>query len=632
MTNTDLRSAPLVLLDDSRAPHLAGSSLLFHSPDHIIRAETRAEIPAALKALDAAYANGLHLAGWISYEVAAAFEPRLSSVLTEKANEPLIWMMATRHQVRLSSTDLKEAFHSAARGNKRRAEIEFGEPQHSPETYLAAIAKIQAYIQAGDVYQINHTFPLPLAVKGDPLALYQKLRTSQPVAYGAYIDTGEGEDNGKSRTQILSFSPELFLENQNNILTARPMKGTAPRGADATEDAEASNFLQQDEKSRAENLMIVDLIRNDLSRIATKGSVKTDALFQTEKYPTLFQMTSTVTAAAKPDLSPSSLLAALFPCGSVTGAPKIRAMEIINDLETGPRGVYCGTIGYFRPPEKSRPACWNLNVPIRTICLNAEGTGRMSIGSGIVADSIAEAEYDECLLKARFVEANHSDFALIETLRLEGGCYRYLARHLARLRDSAEYFDFEYDEQKITSTLADHASATYEHSLQKCRFLMTKDGHCSVTSMPLETDEYYASSQFDEVASQPSVGTVTLSPDTVDTGDVFLRHKTTKRALYDIAFRSAEAAGHLDVLFANQSGNLTEGAISTLYCAKGTQIYTPPVADGLLPGIQRADMLACVPAKRLIVRSISLDDIQRADAILIGNAVRGLRRVSLVQK
>jgi len=622
MTSLDLRSPPFVLLDDSRAPHQAGTSLLFHSPDHIITANSFDEIPAALSALDEAYKNGFYTAGWISYEVATAFEERIAKRLTRKADEPLIWMIATKHCEQLTPQDLETCFHNAARGNRRLAEIEIGAPEQSQEEYLAAIAQVQDYIQAGDVYQINHTFPLPVKVTGDALALYQKLRSNQPVPYGAFIDTGE--------TKILSLSPELFLEKSGETLRAKPMKGTAPRGANADEDSTASSFLKQDEKSRAENLMIVDLIRNDLSRIAAPGSVKVTGLFETEKYPTLFQMTSTVEAKAPEGLVPSKLLESMFPCGSITGAPKVRAMEIINELETAPRGIYCGTIGHFSPPAQLRTDHWALNVPIRTICLQKDGAGRLNIGSGIVADSDPKAEYAECLLKSQFVRSHRPSFSLIETLRLEEGRYKYLDRHLDRLASSASYFDFKYDRAKITMCLTEHAEAVSSSFAQRCRLLLDKLGHCTITSQPLPDKSYWSSNQYDTIHDMKLAGTVTLSPLRVESNDTFLRHKTTLRSMYDEAFERATENGHLDILFCNEEGHVTEGAISNIYIVKNGKLITPPETDGLLPGIQRSEALASIPSHILEVRSIKVDEVQDADMLLIGNAVRGLRYVQLI--
>lgn len=625
MNNIDLRSSPIVLLDDSRPPHKSGASLLFHSPEYIISADTFEDVAGALEAIDAAHSKGLHTAGWISYEVAATLEGRIAKRITAKAREPLIWMMATTHRETLTAAMVRELFHNAARGNRRSNTIEIKPAAHDRKAYLDAFGKIQRFIQAGDVYQINHTFPSSVEATGDPLALYQQLRASQPVAYGAYIDTGRGDDDMK----VLSLSPELFFEKAGDKLTARPMKGTAPRGSNSTEDAEISALLRADEKSRAENLMIVDLIRNDLSRIAAKASVKTEALFQTEKYPTLFQMTSTVTAKAKQNLKPSELLAAMFPCGSVTGAPKMRAMEIISELETAPRGIYCGAIGHFSPAIKKRAEAWTLNVPIRTLCLPNNGAGRLSVGSGIVADSDGEAEYQECLLKARFVTTQRPDFAIIETLRLAKGRFPYLERHLKRMKASADYFDFRFNPQDIQQALEEHAACAPQGALMRCRLLLTKEGHCSVTGTALDEAEYFGGCEFPEILTLPVAGTVKLSEQAVNECDPFLQHKTTLRPLFDDEYRAAQTEGHLDVLFLNGNGNVTEGAISTVYILKEQRVITPPVSDGLLPGIQRAAMLSALPNANIEVRSFNSDELYGADAILIGNAVRGLRRVIL---
>ena len=624
MTSIDLRSAPFVLLDDSRTPHHAGTSLLFHSPDYIIKANSFEEVPAALRALDQAHSDGLHTAGWISYEVAAAFEPKLAQCLTSKATEPLVWMIATKHREILTPSMLTELFHTAARGTSRRSKVKIGQPDHDRTAYLNAVEQIQAYIQAGDVYQINHTFPLPVTASGDALALYERLRANQPVPYGAYIDTGN--------TKILSLSPELFIEKSDDILKARPMKGTAPRGINTKSDKEASDFLKRDKKSRAENLMIVDLIRNDLSRIAAPSSVKVEQLFETEKYPTLFQMTSTVTAKAEPGLTPSRLLAAMFPCGSVTGAPKMRAMEIIQELESSPRGIYCGTIGHFSPARSGSCDSWTLNVPIRTLCLNGKGAGRLNIGSGIVADSAPLAEYEECQLKARFIQTDRPEFSLIETMRLENGHFRYLGHHLARLQASANYFDFRYDDGEVKRCLAEHAAACIEDGAFRCRLLLDKHGHCSVTSTILEPAPYTEGTNFSELTKLKPSGTVTLSLEPTRRGDAFLQHKTTRRNTYDRAIALATKTGHLDIIFQNENGTLTEGAISTLYIRKNGMLVTPPVSDGLLPGVHRAELIASLSPRQIKEKSISLEDIHAAEAIYIGNAVRGLRRVILAER
>ncbi len=610
MSIRDLREAPFVLLDDSRPPHKAGRSVLFHSPEEVITAHTLAEVGPALARMDARLEEGCHLAGWIAYECAAHFEPRLRRVMTARAGEPLIWMLATRQAEALDSRALEDLFLASRRGSGRKAMLTFGDAAETPESYARALAHVHDYIAAGDVYQINHTFPLPCTLDGDALALYERLRQSQPVPYGAYIETG-------GDWRVLSLSPELFVERVGDRLTCRPMKGTASRGRTTGEDAAIISALRQDSKSRAENLMIVDLIRNDLSRIAAPGSVRVPALYEVETYPTLHQMTSTVTAEAPDGLTPSALLAALFPCGSVTGAPKVRAMEIIAALEKAPRGVYCGAIGHFSPAEGTTPARWSLNVPIRTLVLGADGAGRLSIGSGVVADSATTAEYEECLLKARFAREESEGFSLIETLRLDpDGQYHLLERHMARLRDSATYFDFALDMALVTEVLDDHAAAfAGTGEARRVRLLVGPRGSASVTSTALP-------------ASPLAPPRVCLSGTRTWSDDPFLAHKTTRRQVYDGAFARAFAAGYADILFFNERDELTEGAISTVFVVHDGKWTTPPLEAGVLPGILRAEILAAGP-QDITVAPVSRDMLMTADEIHIGNSVRGLRRVTL---
>lgn len=613
-SNPDLRRAPLVLLDDSRAGHLSRRSLLFDRPEYLIIAQDFSSLPKAFAAMDQAYRDGLHLAGWIAYECAHFFEPRLRHHLRQSPKEPLIWMMATRHRNELNGRDVQEALHGAARGNARSAHLDIGQSVVDKNQYLDDLDQIHRLIRAGDVYQINHTFPLPCQLSGDPLALYERLRTSQPVPYGGYINTGDSAGD----FHILSLSPELFLERRGERLMSRPMKGTAPRGKTLAEDEATMATLASDTKSRAENLMIVDLIRNDLSRISKPGSVKVNNLFEVERYKSLHQMTSSVQGQANEDLTPSKLLAAMFPCGSVTGAPKVRAMEIISSLETAPRGVYCGTIGHFSPPQGNRSADWALNVPIRTLILDESGAGRLSVGSGVVADSNPQGEYEECLLKARFAKiADVDPFALIETIRLsEDGCFNQLDLHLARLQDSATYFDFSYKEQTIRASLAQHALVLAPlDGPQRIRLLLAEDGAVAITSAPL-------------APASSNTATVCLSAEPVSSDDTFLFHKTTRRTLYDTAHIKAQASGFDDLLFFNERDELTEGAISNVFVVKDGCWITPPLSAGLLPGILRQTLLAS-SEHSVEEDTILREDLLDADEIYIGNSLRGLRRAIL---
>lgn len=610
MNSLDLNNTPLVLLDDSRPTHKANSSFLFHSPEFLITAHDFDEIEPALKALDQAISDGLHVAGWIAYECAHAFEPRLAEVITRKAEEPLIWMMATRSREHLTSQDMAPLFHTSNRGNHRLSALEKRPPSQNEQEYSKALETVQAYITAGDVYQINHTLPMPINLSGNALTMYRRLRQSQPVAYGAFIDTGTHK--------ILSLSPELFLKKTGQILTAQPMKGTAARGKTYGEDLSTQAFLAKDIKSQAENLMIVDLIRNDLSRVSEAGSVKVPTLFNVEQYPTLHQMTSTVTAEARAGLKPSELIAAMFPCGSVTGAPKIRAMEIIQSLESSPRGVYCGTIGYFSPKTANAPENWCLNVPIRTLIVNTKGEGRISVGSGVVADSDPAKEYQECLLKSAFTDSYTPEFSLIETMKLEQGTVSYLPRHLERLGKSATYFDFSFDPQKAADTIVDHITAIEgEPAIRRLRLLLDARGNISITST-------------EAPSNQLALSTVCLSAVRTDSGDPFLFHKTTHRDLYNKAAKAAHEMGHADILFLNTHGDVTEGAISTIFVEKSGTLHTPPIEAGVLPGVLRSELLETHP--NIKITPLRHEDLLKADTLYIGSAFRGLRIVKLVHK
>lgn len=607
MKSIDLNNAPFVLLDDSRSAHKAQPSLLFHSPDHIIIANNFDELGPAFDAIDSALADGFHVAGWIAYECARHFEKKLASVITEKADEPLVWMLVTRHRLQLTASDLERLLHSAEHGNSRCATLEKGPPAQSEADYLAALKAVHNYITAGDVYQINHTLPIPVSLKGSALGLYSKLRQRQPVPFGAYIDTGNHK--------ILSLSPELFLEKKGDRLLARPMKGTAARGLTCEEDRIIQQSLKDDPKSQAENLMIVDLIRNDLSRISEAGSVKVPTLFDVEQYPTLHQMTSDVTATAHKALQPSELLAAMFPCGSITGAPKVRAMEIIGSLENTPRGVYCGTIGHFSPKTNAHAESWCLNVPIRTLIMDKENRGRLHVGSGVVADSDPSGEYKECLLKASFTDGNAKEFSLIETLQYSDGKLQSVDAHINRLVDSAYYFSFPVERKAVKAALSEHCLAlTPLQEPRRVRLLLDRHGAITITSQEISVST-------DEVLS------VCVSARPTDSKDLFLRHKTTNRPLYNKAVIAAKKLGHADIIFFNEQGHLTEGAISNIFIEKDGTLYTPPEEAGLLSGVLRTKLLA--KRKSIQIKNLTREDLVKADRLFIGNALRGLREVTL---
>ena len=634
MPPADLRKAPFVLLDDNRPGFGACRSTLFHSPDTIIEAKTIEDVAEALLKIDRLASEGYYLAGWIAYECAYALEEKLQPCFKTSAAEPLIWMMATKHRKTLSPAEVATLLYKSERGNKREIKVSTPKMQLSKADYFKAIERIQEYIQTGDVYQVNYTMPASFELMGDPLAFYENLREQQPVAFGAYIDTGHHK--------ILSRSPELFIQDVNGTLKAKPMKGTAARGLTPVQDIDNAQNLLTDEKSRAENLMIVDLLRNDLSRISEAGSVSVNSLYDLETYPTLHQMTSTITAKASNDLTISEMIGAIFPCGSVTGAPKIRAMEIISELELEPRGAYCGAIGYIAPPKTAlsskspKNRDWMFNVPIRTLMLegvsNSETPtpiykGRFHIGSGIVADSEVQNEYDECLLKAEFITRSRPEFSLIETFRLQKGELLFKTLHLKRLCESAHYFGFIFDENEILEQLTEHCSTLKcDQNDYRIRLLLDKYGATSITSVAIENQSIKTSlKELQDNTSKP-VATAVFAKERVSSKDLFLFHKTTNRSLYNKGYRSALSNGHIDTLYLNEKGNVAEGAIHNVFALVEDDWITPSQEIGLLNGILRKHLL---DQHEVIEKTITHADLLRAEMIVLGNSVRGLTPVSI---
>ena len=454
--------------------------------------------------------------------------------------------------------------------------------------YLARTERIRDYIAAGDCYQVNFTFPLTGPAFGHPAALYRALRAAQPVRYGAFIAHAGGA--------ILSRSPELFLERQGQRLASRPMKGTAPRHTDPA-------ALAASEKDRAENVMIVDLIRNDMGRLAPPGGVRVEDLCRIEAYPTVWQMTSRVVAEPV-DASLPEIFRALFPCGSITGAPKIRAMEIIRELEERPRGLYCGALGWIRPGGDFR-----FSVPIRSLFIDAAGKARLDVGSGIVIDSRGDAEWAECHLKSRFLTTLPKGLRLIETLRFEPGLgYPFLAEHLERLATSAAALGFPFDPQAFQDGLAQiHAT-----DARRVRVTLGQEGDFSFENASLSA------------GAPGEAPTVVISPCRVNSQDLLLRHKTTARALYDTELARVMAAGHFDAVFLNEKGELTEGARTNVFVERGGVLMTPPLAAGLLNGVLRRRLLREGRAREA---RLGLDDLLGAEAVFVGNGLRGIVRV-----
>ncbi|MGE7468468.1 aminodeoxychorismate synthase component I [Bosea sp. NPDC003192] len=578
---------PFVLLEDRSG---AGQALLFADPAEIVEADEPSGIAAAFACIEAGLARGLHAAGFLSYELGYAFEPRLAGLLPAQRRLPLLWFGLFEAPRQIAPAELDRSF--AALCPPPLDELRFGLDEAA---HAAAVQRVLDYLHAGDAYQVNLTFPIRFRYPGDPLALYGALRASQPVAHGGMVTTGEAS--------ILSVSPELFIETAGGRAVTRPMKGTSARGADAQADEAAKVRLRADPKQRAENLMIVDLLRNDLGRISEQGSVEVPHLFSVETYPGFHTLTSTVTSTLLPGLSLAGQMQALFPCGSVTGAPKLRAMEIIRELETAPREVYTGSLGIIAPNGDL-----SFNVAIRTATLLPDGEGVYGVGGGIVADSKPAEEYAECRLKARVLTDLAGDYGLIETLRWSNGYVR-LALHLERLSTSAAALGFRFDREQALRQLAEAAAPFQLSEERRVRCELRRDGRFEVAIAPMP----------------PAWGEalrIAVASQRVDTGDPFLRHKTTRRTVYERAFTEAASQGCDDALLLNRQGFVTETSRSTIFVERDGVLLTPPSEHGLLPGVLRRELVETGAAREAPLR---LDDLRQAERWFVGNSLRGLQ-------
>ena len=465
-------------------------------------------------------------------------------------------------------------------------------------SHAAKVDQIRRWISEGDCYQVNLTFPVDFTAYGHPLALYARLRARQPVRYGAFVLTPEAT--------ILSFSPELFFERHGCRVVTRPMNGTAQRGATPEADARNRAALLASSKERAENVMIVDLLRNDLGRLAAPGGVNVEALCAIEAYPTLWQMVSTISADL-PDAPLRDIFRALFPCGSITGAPKIRAMARIAEMESGPRGLYTGALGWVAPGGDCR-----FNVAIRTLEIHAAGHARLGIGSGIVIDADPAREYAECLLKASFVTGFDPGFELIETLRLVEGVYPLMVLHLQRIESSALALGFACDLSAISERLAAVARECRDGA-HRVRLTLAHDGRLSGQHAKMPADEQQWQ--------------IVVADEALDGDDYLLRHKTTARSRYDAALaRLAAMPAVFDAIFCNTRGEVCEGARSNVYVERDGVLLTPPVSSGLLPGVMRRHLLE---SGRAVERVLYRGDLLTAPAIYLSNALRGLFPVTL---
>ena len=576
---------PTVLLDSFGAGSFP-SSWRFSGYVKTITAAYPAEVVDVLRQVEQAAANGLYAVGFVSYEAASALNPDLPPA-PPVDGLPLAWFALFRERRNVAAgADLPAS----------SANIPL-EPTKNFEDYAGDIERVRDYIGAGDCYQVNHTFPLEGTFKGNLHELYFRISSAQRAPFCAYLDTG--------RFKILSASPELFFSLKDGTVTTRPMKGTASRGRSAHEDLFAIEQLRNSPKEKAENLMIVDLLRNDLGIVAEVGTVTVDALFEVETYPTVHQMTSTVSARLRAGTGLTDIFRALFPCGSVTGAPKRRSMEVIADLENAPRGVYCGAVGCVIPGGEAV-----FSVAIRTLLFDEHKDSlTMGVGSAVTWDSEAASEYAECLSKGAFVNQQPQDFKLIESLRLENGTYTLLERHIGRLAASAEYFGFICNQETIREALATHASTTY--GLCKVRLTLAADGCLNISS--------------DTIMESAVPLRIAISAIKVDSNDSMRYHKTTRRELLDSARLNRPDCD--EVLFQNEHGQLTEGSYHTLVVKLDGRLVTPLLACGLLPGVLRGELLE---NGQITEQIIYPDDLESAEEIWVVNSVRGWRRCVVI--
>lgn len=560
---------------------------VFSKPAKVLSASQLDDIPDVMDALEEAVKNGFYAAGYISYEAAPAFNPKMK--VHPKPDLPLLWF-GIFDEPRLPGSEFDAAGDYSVSDWRMAGSF---------QQYKKGIQQIKQAIEEGHTYQVNYTERLHADFQGSDRAFYRQLTRNQQSDYSAFLDLG--------KHRILSASPELFFRIDGEKITAKPMKGTAARGRTTLEDGKNVERLLASEKERAENLMIVDLLRNDIGRLAKSGTVTVPRMFETEQYPTVHQLTSTVQAEISGDKPVFEWFQALFPCGSITGAPKISTMEFISDLEQTPREVYCGAIGFITPEKNAV-----FSVPIRTVIIDSEKhTASYGVGGGVTWDSTSEGEYEELLTKAQVLSARRSAFELLESLKLEDGKYPLLSYHMERLRDSAEFFNFIFDKEAAEDLLLKTAH-DYPVGSFKVRLLMEKSGRPSAEAQAIFP------------LGEPVLCSLATSP--VDSTDPFLFHKTTHRLVYETHQKTAPPEA-FSVLLWNENEELTEFTIGNLVAEKDGKFYTPPLPCGLLAGTFRQHLL---DAGKIEERRILKQELADFDAIWLINGVRGWLKVDLL--
>ena len=573
-----------ILFDDGRPGRAC--SRLYREPSQTIVARALDEVIPALEEIRRGTRAGSHAAGYLAYEAGHAFDPKLRDSWRKGEGPLLCFGLFDSYEV----PDLARLLPSPDGAYVARPV-----PRISPEQYWSGVERVREHLFAGDFYQANLTFGCDVAVAGDPLSLYARLRRSSRAGWGGILSHDDGT--------IVSLSPEQFFTIRDGILEARPMKGTAPRHPDPVADRAEAEALAADEKQQAENLMIVDLMRNDLARVSVPGSVEVPELFAVETYPTLHQMVSRVTSRLRIECDAVDVLRTIIPCGSVTGAPKVAVIEALARLEPEPRGAYTGSMGWIEPARRGDPGDAAFNVLIRTLEWHRGAkNARLGLGSGLVVDSQPSNEWAECLLKGDFVRREAQDFDLIETMGFDPseGIVE-LERHLDRMKNSADDLDFQFDRHAARNELQ---AATFGRKRRAMvRLLLSRTG-----SMAIQLKHY------DDPEDVPV--RVAVRPLPVEPSDFRLRYKTTDRRFLDLI---RQQAGEYETLFVDPDGQLTEGSRTSLFVEREGKLLTPPLSRGLMPGILRGKLIDEGRAEEAELTPADLED-----GFFIGNIVRGL--------
>ncbi len=582
-----------------------GRSFTLVSPVDEIVADDPGQVLPALHAVERAVGSGLWAGGYVAYEAAPGFDPALQVAERRLGGPPLLWFGLFRGSVPAVSYPPRSVTPAPYHISRWRTSV-------GAEAHASAVDSIRRSIEDGDSYQVNFTFRLDASFSGDAEELYRDLLAAQRGAFGAYLDTG--------RFAVASASPELFYSRTGDRIETRPMKGTIRRGRWAAEDRLLAEQLRASEKDRAENLMIVDLLRNDMGRIAEFGSVEVDELFALERYETLWQLTSRISARTRPGTGVADIFRALFPSGSVTGAPKASTMEIIAGLEGDPRGVYCGSVGYVAPtPDGGSRSVFN--VAIRTVTVDhAEGTAVYGTGGGITWDSLTGAEYAEARLKAQLLVERRPEFSLVETMRFEPGSgVLFEAEHMERLAESAWYFGFAVDVDAVAKEVSAEVEAI--GGPQRIRVAAGREGCVEIEAVPLTTPF-----QAGPGGDGGEVVRFAVSDDPVSSDNRFLFHKTTLRSVYDDRLKRHPGAD--EVLLVNERDEITEFTIGNVALLLDGVWWTPPLASGCLPGVMRRVLLE---QGVLHERVLTVEDVEAARAAAFINSVRGWRLAVLAE-